>query len=196
MWTSNSLRKLGAVVPACGLALVLVTAALLTACAVPQVVQGRSATSLALLQGWYEGETVFYVTTDVSDADVARDKSANFAPRLAQALPAVGTAAEPGRAPVDKVYAITNFTQSSVFASAPRPLGHLNRETAYSPLWQMVKVTWSAAAVARTLKSEEEVLDAEQKGQVVLRARIHRRARLLRKGRLTLLPDHGPTLDA
>ncbi len=148
--------------------LVLLTAALLAACAQQPVLEGRSATSLPLLQGWYEGQTVFYVTTDVSDAEVAREKNANFAPRLALALPAVGASPIAGRSSVDKVYAVTNYNQASVFASAPRPLGPLNREAAYSPLWQMVTVTWASGIPGRTLKSEEEVLDAEQKGQVAL----------------------------
>ena len=76
---------------------------------------------LPLLRGWYDAEEVIYVTTDVSNADVARAKGANFAPRLADALPVAGTT-QPGHASsVDKVYAVTNFEQGAVFASAPIP---------------------------------------------------------------------------
>lgn len=139
----------------------------LAGCATRTGVGNVTASHVPLLQGWYEGAVVFYITTDVSDAEVAKEKKANFAPRLAMALPVV-TPGAPIRSSVDKVYAVTNFQQSSVFASAPRPLGHQNRETAYSPLWQMVKVTWRSGASARVLTSEEAVLDAAEKGFVEL----------------------------
>ena len=120
-----------------------------------------------VLSGWFDGEEVFYITTDVSHADVAQAKGANFAPRLADALP-VGEPV-PGRASaVDKVYAVTNFQQASIFASAPFPMGSASRDTAYSPLWQMVKVTWAAGRTPQTLKSEEAVLAAAERGAVVL----------------------------
>ena len=142
--------------------------ALLVACAVPpQTSVAQRALQLPLLQGWCEGEAVFYVTTDVSDAQVAREKNANYAPRLANALPPSPRQSGRGSA-ADKVYAVMNFGQDSVFASAPDPMGHLNRYQAYSPLWQMVKVTWKPNQSGRTLRSEEEVLDAAEKGLLVL----------------------------
>ena len=125
---------------------------------------------LPVLRGWYDAEEVFYVTTDVSNADVARAKGANFAPRLADALPSAGTTLPGHATSVDKVYAVTNFEQGSVFASAPDPVGHLNRDLAYSPLWQMIKVTWIDGAIRRELKSDEDVLGAAEKGEVSLDA--------------------------
>lgn len=134
------------------------TAALATACA-----SGPPSVTLPLQQGWFDGEAVFYVTTDVSDAAVARDKQANYAPRLAGAAGPTGPAS-----PLDTVYAVTNFAQGGVFASAPEPIGPLSRDAAYSPLWRMVAVTWNDPAQAGVLKSEEQVLAAEQAGQVRL----------------------------
>ena len=99
---------------------------------------GNGHASIPVLRGWFDGEEVFYITTDVSHADVAEAKGANFAPRLAAALPT--GKAEPGSSSVDKVYAVTNFQQASVFASAPYPMGPASRDTGYSPLWQMVTV--------------------------------------------------------
>jgi hypothetical protein len=138
---------------------------------------------LPLLRGWYDAEEVFYVTTDVSNADVAQAKGANFAPRLADALPVAGTT-QPGRgSSVDKVYAVSNFEQGSVFASAPDPVGHLNRDLAYSPLWQMIKVTWTDGATRRTLKSEEDVLGAAEKGELSLEAtRVVLNCPIVRRG--------------
>ncbi len=150
---------------ALGAALTLVV--LLGACATPHPLPQEPAVKLPLLTGWYDGEPVFYITTDVSDAEVARDKGANFVPRLADALPAAGKAG-PQPSSVDKVYGVTNFAQASVFASAPEPIGALNRDRVYSPLWQLVTVTWLPGQTPRTLKSEEQVLDAAEKGAVQL----------------------------
>lgn len=141
--------------------------AALAGCAHAPAPPGPGLVQLPALKGWFDGETVLYVTTDVSHADVALAKGANFAPRLAYALP--GGPPQPGRpASVDKVYAVTNFKQPSVFASAPRPVGPTSADTAYSPLWQMVKVTWQPGRVPRELRAEEAVLAAADKGDLTL----------------------------
>jgi len=123
---------------------------------------------LPLQTGWYGGELVYYLTTDVSDAVVARDKGANFAPRLADAVLGAAARAAGQRSAYDKVYALTNFAQPPVFASAPEPVGHSNGDDAYSPLWRMVTVTWAAGRNARLLDSEEAVLAAADQGAVTL----------------------------
>jgi len=143
--------------------LVLMTSACTTV-APPSV---KSHASVPVLSGWFDGEEVFYITTDVSHADVAQAKGANFAPRLAYALP-TGKPAPGQPSSLDKVYAVTNFQQASIFASAPFPMGSTSRDTAYSPLWQMVKVTWTAGRTPQTLRSEEAVLAAAESGVVVL----------------------------
>ncbi len=143
------------------------TLALAAGCAHQPPDPAKDGIALTLLTGWYEGRQLTYITTDVSDADVARDKRANFAPRLAAALPPPGSRV-PGHSSVDKVYAVTNFAQDSIFASAPDPVGPQSRDQAYSPLWQMVKVTWSDPGLARVMKSEEEVLAAAEQKQVQL----------------------------
>jgi hypothetical protein len=125
----------------------------------------KPSVSIPVLPGWFEGEVVHYVTTDVSHADVATSKGANFAPRLAYALN--DGPRTPGRpSSVDKVYSVANFQQASIFASAPNPVGAASRDTAYSPLWQMVKVVWRPGKAPRTLKSEEDVLAAVDSGDV------------------------------
>jgi hypothetical protein len=147
-------------------ALLLCAAALLTGCATPPGPAEPERAQLPLQRAWYEGRIVFYVTTDVSDAQVARDKKANFAPRLAQAL----KRAEPpsGAAAFDKVYSIANFKQPSVFASAPQPIGPGSADVAYSPLWRMTTVTWLPGRTPRMLDSEEAVLAAAEAGDVRL----------------------------
>ena len=146
-------------------------AAALSACSSLPAGQGPTAAALTLtlplFRGWFDGEEVLYLTTDISQADVAKEKGANFAARLAAALP--GTSAPAGRgSSVDKVYAVTNFEQGGIFASAPSPVGPASRDAAYTPLWQMVKVTWRAGRTPRLLKSQEEVLAAAEQGLVQL----------------------------
>lgn len=147
--------------------LVPVLAGLVACAATPPA--SLPAVQMPVHQGWFDGEAVFYVTTDVSDAQVAAKHRANFAPRLADALPR--GPAQPGQpSSVDKVYAVTNFEQASVFASAPLPMGPSSRDRAYSPLWRMVTVTWAAGHTPRRLTSEEQVLAAAETGAVRLEA--------------------------
>ena len=151
-------------------ALIGITAGLVGCAAAPQPASTAQA-HLPLLSGWFDGEVVQYITTDVSDAAVARAKDGNYAPRLAAALPnSLGaTPLRPGEhSATDKVYGVTNHAQGSVFASAPSPMGHGNTDTAYSPLWQLIEVTWRPGQTMRTLKSEEEVLEAAAQGAVTL----------------------------
>lgn len=163
VWSVRSATGRGRAVAA------LAVLAVLAGCAQAPLVPGPSQPLLQLpmLTGWFDGEAVLYVTTDVSHADMAVAKGANFAPRLAHALP--GGPPQPGRpSSTDKVYAVTNFKQPSVFASAPKPVGPGSLDKAYSPLWQMVKVTWQPGRSPRELRAEEAVLAAAEQGDVVL----------------------------
>lgn len=137
----------------------------LGACALGPAGKPALRVSLPLNPGWFDGQAVFYITTEVSDAGVAREKGAIHTPRLADALPPAGSGQ---RNPTDRVYAVMNFEQAPVFASAPLPVGPDNREDAYTPLWQMVMVTWRAGATPRALRSQEEVLAAEEAQQLTL----------------------------
>jgi hypothetical protein len=115
----------------------------------------HASVSLPLNQAWMDGRKVEYVTTDISDPAMAQALGVNLVPRLAQALPA------PGRASVvERVYKFTDDSQITVFQSAPSPTGPTNADSSYSPLWRMVLVRWSKPALARELKSEEQILRA------------------------------------
>lgn len=125
----------------------------------------RGTISLPLLKGWHDGRVVHYVTTDVSDREAAKKAGANFVPRLAAAL-VTPSGGRPVESAVERVYAVTNFTQGSVFPSTPLPVGPANSDTNYSPLWQVVEVRWQAGSVPRLLVSEEQVLQAQERGEV------------------------------
>lgn len=152
--------------------LLAVIASILPGCAGSGPVARAGMVELPLQKGWFAGERVFYVTTDISDAGMAADSGANFVPRLADALPPPGSA--PGaRSAVERIYKFTNFDQGTVLPSVPMPVGASNRDTAYSPLWVLVMVTWKRDASPRELRSEEQVLEAEERGLVTIqRTRI------------------------
>lgn len=122
---------------------------------------------LPLLAGWYQGRLVHYISTDMSDQGMARQTATNYVPRLRHALrPPV-----PGQpSAVDRVYKFPNFNQGSVFPSAPQPAGYANASTEYTPLWVVFMVNWLPGATPRVLRSEEEVLDAEEKKLVSIQA--------------------------
>lgn len=125
----------------------------------------RKVVELPLFPGWYEGREVQYVSTDASDAGAAAEMGANYVPRLANALvpPAPGKPTS-----VERIYKFINFAQGSVLPSVPEPVGSANRNRNYSPLWQVYMVTWNAGAKPRELRAEEEVLDAEEKGELTI----------------------------
>jgi hypothetical protein len=120
---------------------------------------------LPLISGWYEGKPVRYVTTDVSDRQAAVEMNANYVPRLANAIPPQPAA--PGqKGAVERIYAFANFRQGGVLPSLPMPTGSANADPNYSPLWQVHKVRWQDGRTPRVLKSEEEILAAEEAGEV------------------------------
>ncbi|MEC5216216.1 hypothetical protein RCH09_001159 [Actimicrobium sp. GrIS 1.19] len=124
---------------------------------------------IPLIAGWFEGQPVYYITTDVSDPDAARQAGANYVPKLANALPAEPKT--PGqRVATDRIYGFTNFKQGSVLPSRPMPIGASNTDQNYSPLWQVHKVSWLAGKTPRVLRSEEEVLQAQEQGEVTISA--------------------------
>ena len=136
---------------------------LLTACASPLFDVGRSETVLPVSRAWVDGRIVEYITTDISDLAMARMMGASHVPALAAAIKSV-----PGQSIVERVYKFPNEEQISIFQSAPSPVGAENRDRSYSPLWRVVMVRWNNPAMGRELKSEEELLVAQDKKQVSL----------------------------
>lgn len=121
----------------------------------------RTETVLPLQRAWVDGRQVEYITTDISDADMAHATGVNFVPRLRQAIGAQHSVLE-------RVYKFSAGEQISIFQSAPRPVGPNNADRAYSPLWRLVLVTWRAPQHRRELKSEEALLAAQEAGHVAL----------------------------
>jgi len=140
-----------------------VTLALLAACASPLFDVGRTETVLPVSRAWVDGRVVEYVTTDISDAAMARMTGANHVPRLAEAVRAPA-----GQSLLERVYKFPNQEQISIFQSAPKPAGGENQDRSYSPLWRVVLVRWSNPQSARELRSEEDLLAAQDRRELSL----------------------------
>jgi hypothetical protein len=125
----------------------------------------RQVIELPLVSGWFDGKPVQYVTTDVSDPDAAIEMQANYVPRLANAIVQI----EPGKpGALERIYRVVNFQQGSVLPSIPSPTGAANRDRNYSPLWLVHMVRWNDGATPRLLRSEEEILRAEERGELTI----------------------------
>lgn len=145
--------------------LVLLGALALGGCA--HRASGPRTVSLPLQQAWFEGRLVGYVSTDASDAEMARSMGLNHVPQLAAAAAPPGS--PPGtRSAIDLVYKFPGGEQFNVFPSAPRPAGADNTNRSYSPLWLVVLVQWQPGHAVQTLRSEEAVLAAAERGAVRL----------------------------
>ena len=116
---------------------------------------------LPLVHCWYKGQVAYYIQTEASDAGLAQQQGVNYAPSLANAISA-------NPAAVGAIYHVTNFTQANVIPSAPIPAGPGNTDPSYSPLWQVILVTWNPTASPYVLKSEEDVLNAQAEGLVTI----------------------------
>ena len=124
--------------------------------------QGKTETVLRVQRAWVDGRQVEYISTDVSDPNMAKANGVNYVPRLAEAL------GEGRKSLTERVYKFPKGEQISVFPSAPLPAGPGNANTSYSPLWRIVMVNWLKADKVRELKSEEEILAAEEKGELAV----------------------------
>ena len=121
--------------------------------------------SMPASAGWYADQRVFYITPDISDAGMGQMTGANFAPRLRDAVPSYPKA--PGTLTVlERVYKFPGGEQDAVFASAPAPIGPQSHDTAYSPLWLLFAVKWSATATTRVLTKEAAILTAQENAEL------------------------------
>ncbi len=140
---------------------VIATAALIlmSGCATAGSFNPAKETVLPLNRAWVNGRQVEYVTTDISDAAMARVAGVNYAPRLRDAIGARPSVLE-------RVYKFPLGEQSSIFQSAPKPVGPGSTDLSYSPLWRLLLVKWIKPGHLRELRSEEDLLEAQDKGEL------------------------------
>src|ERR1700693_3336851 len=91
--------------------------------------------------GWYAGQRVYYITTEITDPTMARNAGLTYTPRLRDAIPDYPKPPET-RSVLERVYRFPSGDQDAVFASAPTPPGPASSDMVYSPLWLAYMVRW------------------------------------------------------
>ena len=140
---------------------VLVFASVLTACGPKQ--SGPTKAELPAGKAYADGKEIYFVHTEVSDADVAALLTNMM---NSPVLEVTGLADVPDSS-LANVYVFDNGLkgmgplgfQADVFDNPPNSEG-------YSPLRRLNVVTWADPAKARELKSVTEIMDAEKAGDV------------------------------
>lgn len=124
------------------------------------------AIDIPLNRGYVNGSEVFYITTDVSNkthADILTNNTGfpvNFAPLLGQA---------PDEA-VANIYIFTNGMEGGdgTLGFQPSVADSQPGDSNYSPLWKAHMVEWQNGADVRELRSEQEILQAQENGELVV----------------------------
>ncbi|MEX0659904.1 MAG: hypothetical protein WD080_12290 [Egibacteraceae bacterium] len=118
------------------------------------------------VEGLYEGEEIFFVHPEASDAEVAGVLTEMMGGSPVLVVPELAAVPDEAR---DDVFVFTNGIegmgpfgfQADVFPSTPEDAG-------YSPLRTVVLVTWRDEDQARELRSADEVTAAADAGEIDL----------------------------
>jgi hypothetical protein len=118
-----------------------------------------------VVTGWAHGEEVEYLLQEVSDpevADLMRDVT-GFDVQVVEEL------AEAPASSLATLYLFMNGVEGpNPFGFQMNVLDSTLGDPGYSPLWRHTFVTWKPGVEPRELTSEEEILDAEEAGEVTL----------------------------
>ena len=148
--------------------LVFICITSLTGCISPTKIKddnGQLYIELPLRPGWYEGELVYYISTDASDLAFSKKMGLNYTPRLKDALPP--RPKPPGlKTALERIYVFINGEQPSILPSIPEPLGPDSQNLQYSPLWLFYEVYWQEGIKPYEIKDEESLFKAEDKSHV------------------------------
>ena len=127
---------------------------------------GRTAKTPPLVGGYYDGKSVNYLLTDVSQAKDAKGLSkatgfrVNYVPKLNR-VPESALA---------KLYLFTNGVKGpNPFGFQANVLDSVPGEPKYSPLWRVYAVTWNAGATPKLVKSEDDVLAAQKAAKLTIK---------------------------
>lgn len=144
---------------------------LLSASIVPAraAMQELSDTSLPveipLVRGFADGNEVFYITTEASVEEVANHLTELTGFRVVY-TPTLANAPETALA---KIYEFTNGVEGTGPAGfQPNVADSQPGDAEYSPLWSVQHVTWTDESAARELTSEDEILAAQQEGDLTI----------------------------
>jgi hypothetical protein len=123
------------------------------------------AINIPLIEGFVNGNPVFYINTDISDQKLASQFTSttgfrvNYASLLAQA-PNDGVA---------QFYVFKNGIKGTGTLGFQPTVGNAQPGNAkYSPLWKINIVEWKNGVIPTQLRSEKEVIDAKAKGDLII----------------------------
>jgi hypothetical protein len=122
-------------------------------------------TNPPLIGGFVDGRSVEYLLTDVSDQKEAEglSEATGFPVTFVSSLVDVPDEA------LANLYLFMNGVEGpNPFGFQANVLDTVPGDEGYSPLWRVHAVTWSEDAEARELRSEEDILAAEEAGELTI----------------------------
>ena len=118
---------------------------------------------IPLTMGYANGHEIFYISTEASVEDVANHLTDLTGFRVAY-TPALALTPEESLA---QIYAFTNGVEGNgAFGFQPQVADSQPGDEKYSPLWNVNAVTWNAGTEPRELKSEQEIFEARDNGEL------------------------------
>jgi hypothetical protein len=121
--------------------------------------------TIPLTRGFADGNEVFYISTEASDEGLAGHLTNITGFRVVYTPALAGT---PDSA-LANIYAFSNGIEGEgPLGFQPNVADSQPGDPEYSPLWRINLVEWQDGATPRELTSEEEILQAQQAGQVAI----------------------------
>jgi len=122
--------------------------------------------TLPLIRGYVKGHEVFYITTEASDKKVA-DHLTNLTGSRVVYAPALNNAPAGSLA---NIYEFKNGIKGSgPEGFQPNIADSQPGEPGYSPVWRINLVEWKQGITPRELKSELEIVAAQDKGELLIK---------------------------
>lgn len=124
-----------------------------------------AARNFPIITGWYDGEPVDYILAEISDPDVAELMTM----KTGFPVPVLTSLKDTPDSLLANLYLFMNGVAGpNPFDFQPNVIDSIPGDPGYSPLWLHTFVKWNDGATARELKSEKEILDAEDAGELTL----------------------------
>lgn len=118
---------------------------------------------LPLMRGFVDGHEVFYITTEASEKTIA-DHLTNLTGSRVVHAPSLKTAPTNSLA---NIYEFKNGIKGTgPEGFQPNVADSQPGDIRYSPLWRVNLVEWKQGATPRELKSEADIVEAQQKGDL------------------------------
>lgn len=145
----------------------------------PQSLIDNPQLPMPVINAYYNGQEIWFVHTEVSDAQMAERLSNMVGGNNMMGMMAtmhVPRLAEVQKETTGKLYVFTNgVTQEGVKPWNGGPFGYqidvfdsIPGQSEYTPLRNPYIVTWNEGATPRTLKSVDEILAAEESGEITV----------------------------